>query len=118
GNDVTSIVVYIAHDRVGSLLGVLTELAARGVNLTRIESRPTGNALGRYCFFLDCLGHVADARMGEALMGLRRTSAAVRFLGSYPRATAERVAPPPGTADPDFADAAAWLSRLRQGSVQ
>lgn len=118
GNDVTSIVVYIAHDRVGSLLGVLTELAARGVNLTRIESRPTGNALGRYCFFLDCLGHVADPRMGEALMGLRRTSAAVRFLGSYARATAERVPPPPGTADPDFADAAAWLSRLRQGAVQ
>lgn len=118
GNDVTSIVVYIAHDRVGSLLGVLTELAARGVNLTRIESRPTGNTLGRYCFFLDCLGHVADARMGEALMGLRRTSAAVRFLGSYPRATSERVPPPPGTADPDFADAAAWLSRLRQGAVQ
>lgn len=118
GNDITSIVVYIAHDRVGSLLGVLTELAARGVNLTRIESRPTGNALGRYCFFLDCLGHVADARMGEALMGLRRTSAAVRFLGSYPRTTSERVPPPPGTADPDFADAAAWLSRLRQGAVQ
>ena len=119
GNDVTSIVVYIAHDRVGSLLQVLTELAVRGINLTRIESRPTGNTLGRYCFFLDCTGHVADARMGEALMGLRRISAAVRFLGSYPRASsAERVPPPPGTSDEDFADAAAWLSRLRSGGVE
>jgi prephenate dehydratase len=118
GNDVTSIVVYIAHDRVGSLLQVLTELAVRGVNLTRIESRPTGNTLGRYCFFLDCTGHVADARMGEALAGLRRTSAAVRFLGSYPRASAERISPPPGTADADFTDAAAWLARIRHGAVE
>ncbi|MGH3655419.1 MAG: prephenate dehydratase [Micromonosporaceae bacterium] len=118
GNDLTSIVVYIAHDRVGTLLQVLTELAVRGVNLTRIESRPTGNALGRYCFFLDCTGHVSDARMGEALMGLRRTSAAVRFLGSYPRSGEERVAPPPGTSDPDFSDAAAWLGRLRAGGVE
>ncbi|MGH3660572.1 MAG: prephenate dehydratase [Micromonosporaceae bacterium] len=119
GNDVTSIVVFIAHDRVGSLLQVLTELAIRGVNLTRIESRPVGNALGRYSFFLDCTGHIADARMGEALMGLRRTSSAVRFLGSYPRADHERTAAPPaGAADPDFTDAAAWLARLRQGGVQ
>jgi prephenate dehydratase len=117
GNDVTSIVVYIAHDRVGSLLAVLTELAARGVNLSRIESRPVGETLGRYCFFLDCAGHVAEARMGEALMGLRRTSAAVRFLGSYPRASMERVMPSPGTTDEDFADASAWLARLCAGGT-
>ncbi|MQA24784.1 MAG: prephenate dehydratase [Micromonosporaceae bacterium] len=117
-NDVTSIVVYIAHDRVGSLLGVLTELAVRGINLTRIESRPVNNRLGQYCFFLDCTGHVADARMGEALMGLRRTSAAVRFLGSYPRASPEKITAPPGTADADFSDAVAWLSRLRHGGVE
>ncbi|HEX6075495.1 MAG TPA: prephenate dehydratase [Micromonosporaceae bacterium] len=117
GNDVTSIVVYIAHDRVGSLLAVLTELAVRGVNLSRIESRPVGEALGRYCFFLDCTGHVSEARMGEALLGLRRTSAAVRFLGSYPRASAERVTRTPGTTDRDFADASAWLARLRAGGT-
>ncbi len=114
GRDVTSIAVYIAHDRVGALLQVLTELAIRGVNLTRIESRPTGERLGRYCFFLDCVGHVADVRVGEALAALRRICADVRFLGSYPRIGDEaQVPPPPGSADADFTDAAAWLARLR-----
>lgn len=120
GDDVTSLAVYIAHDRVGALLAVLMELAVRGVNLTRIESRPTGEALGRYAFFLDCTGHVADARLGEALQGLRRVCADVRFLGSYPRHRwtgepdrAQEAAT--GHADRDYADAAAWLARLRAG---
>jgi prephenate dehydratase len=121
GDDLTTLVVYIAHDRVGALLAVLTELAVRGVNLTRIESRPTGERLGRYAFFLDCSGHLAEARVGEALQGLHRVCADVRFLGSYPRATVpgaagDRPVPSPtGTADADFADAAAWLARLRAG---
>ena len=51
-----------------------------------IESRPTGGGLGRYCFSIDCEGHIVDARVGEALMGLRRICTDVRFLGSYPRA--------------------------------
>lgn len=114
GNDITSLVVYIEHDQVGALLNVLTELAIRGINLTRIESRPTGEALGRYAFFLDCTGHLADARMGEALMGLRRICADVRYLGSYPRDNADRpVQPPAGLSDADFSDAAAWLGSLR-----
>jgi prephenate dehydratase len=116
GNDLTTLAVYIAHDRVGALLAVLTELAVRGVNLTRIESRPTGERLGRYVFFLDCSGHVAEVRMGEALRGLRRVCADVRFLGSYPRAGADRPAPsPPGTSDADFTDASAWLAGIRAG---
>ncbi|MEV4621789.1 prephenate dehydratase [Asanoa sp. NPDC049573] len=121
GDDRTSLAVYIAHDRVGALLAVLMELAVRGVNLTRIESRPTGEALGRYAFFLDCTGHVADDRMGEALRGLRRVSAEVRFLGSYPRhrwTGSEGDGPvpaPPGQSDVDYADAAAWLDRIRRG---
>jgi prephenate dehydratase len=114
GNDITSLVVYIEHDQVGALLNVLTELAIRGINLTRIESRPTGEALGRYAFFLDCTGHLADARMGEALMGLRRICADVRYLGSYPRDHSDRPVPPPaGLSDADFADAASWLGSLR-----
>ncbi|MDG4806845.1 prephenate dehydratase [Micromonospora sp. WMMD1120] len=123
GDDLTSLAVYIAHDRVGALLSVLMELAVRGVNLTRIESRPTGEALGRYVFFLDCTGHVADVRLGEALQGLRRVCAEVRFLGSYPRhrwtdAPAERPVPAPaGLSDVDYADAAAWLARLRTGEL-
>ncbi|MEU4472544.1 prephenate dehydratase [Micromonospora sp. NPDC023888] len=123
GDDLTSLAVYIAHDRVGALLSVLMELAVRGVNLTRIESRPTGEALGRYVFFLDCTGHVADVRLGEALQGLRRVCADVRFLGSYPRhrwaeAAGDRPVPAPaGLSDADYVDAAAWLARLRTGEL-
>ena len=121
GDDLTTLAVFIAHDRVGALLAVLTELAVRGVNLTRIESRPTGERLGRYVFFLDCTGHVAEARLGEALQGLRRVCADVRFLGSYPRAGGlageSPVPPPPGTSDADFAEAAAWLARVRAGDL-
>jgi prephenate dehydratase len=116
GHDVTSLVAYIAHDRTGALLEVLTEFAVRGINLSRIESRPTKERLGRYCFFLDCSGHVSDARVGEALMGLRRICADVRFLGSYPRDDdPSPVVSRTGTADRDFADAAAWLERVRAG---
>jgi len=114
GNDVTSLAVYIAHDRVGALLAVLMELAVRGINLTRIESYPTGEQLGRYVFFLDTSGHVADARLGEALQGLRRTCADVRFLGSYPRAVPSGA----GRSDvDDYADSAAWLARIRSGEL-
>lgn len=122
GDDVTSLAVYISHDRVGALLAVLTEFAVRGVNLSRIESRPTGEQLGLYVFFLDCTGHVAEPRLGEALQGLRRICAEVRFLGSYPRhrwskAAGERPVPSPaGLSDADFADSAAWLARLRTGN--
>lgn len=119
GDDITSLAVYIDHDRVGALLAVLTEFAIRGINLTRIESRPTGEGLGRYAFFLDCTGHLADARMGEALMGLRRICADVRYLGSYRRDhTDAPVPPPPGLTDADFADAAAWLQGLRERGSQ
>jgi prephenate dehydratase len=118
GDDLTSLVAFIAHDRTGALLEVLTEFAVRGINLTRIESRPTKERLGRYCFFLDCTGHLADARVGEAMMGLRRICADVRFLGSYPRMDTGQAPPRrPGTADEDFVDAAAWLARVRQGEL-
>jgi prephenate dehydratase len=119
GDDVTSLAVSIRHDQVGALLAVLTELAVRGVNLSRIESRPTGEQLGTYVFFLDCTGHVAEARVGEALQGLRRICAEVRFLGSYPKHRLHPeppVAAPPGLSDGDFADSAAWLDGLRTGN--
>ena len=118
GDDVTSLALSIRRDQVGALLSVLTELAVRGVNLSRIESRPTGEQLGTYVFFLDCTGHVAEPRMGEALQGLRRICADVRFLGSYPRhrfTPEPPVQSPPGLSDKDFADSAAWLNRLRAG---
>ena len=85
GRDKTSLVAFMREDHPGALLEILEQLTTRGVNLTRIESRPTGAALGDYCFSIDAEGHIADQRVGEALMGLRRVCADVRFLGSYER---------------------------------
>jgi prephenate dehydratase len=113
GRDRTTLVAYIRDNHTGALLEVLTEFAVRGINLTRIESRPTKERLGRYCFSLDCDGHLADARVADALAALHRVCADVRFLGSYPRA--EPGDPEPirtGTADADFAAAREWLAGL------
>ncbi|WP_020579823.1 prephenate dehydratase [Actinopolymorpha alba] len=115
GSDKTSIVAFIRDDHPGALLEILDEFAVRGVNLTRIESRPTGDGIGRYCFSIDCEGHVNEARVGEALMGLRRVCADVLFLGSYPRADGARIALRTGTTDAAFEAAAAWLAALKQG---
>jgi prephenate dehydratase len=113
GADRTSVVAFLSDDHPGALMEILSQFAARWVNLTRIESRPTGEGLGRYCFSIDCEGHVAEARVGEALMGLRRVCSDVRFLGSYPRGDSGRTIVRPGTSDPEFADALAWLGTLR-----
>lgn len=115
GADRTSLVAFIRDDHPGALLEILTEFSVRGVNLSRIDSRPTGAGHGRYCFSVDCDGHVHDLRVGEALSALHRVCADVRFLGSYPRE--DGVAPEvrTGTADTDFRDAAAWLDRLHTG---
>ncbi|AYY11665.1 prephenate dehydratase [Actinobacteria bacterium YIM 96077] len=116
GSDKTSTVAYIRDDHPGALLEILEQFATRGVNLTRIESRPTGNGMGRYCFVVDFEGHVNDARVGEALMGLRRVCAEVRYLGSYPRADGVRPPIGRGMTNDDFRHAAEWLESLRNGS--
>ena len=115
GADRTTLVAFIGQDHPGALLEVLTEFAVRGINLTRIESRPTGSGLGRYSFSMDCEGHVADARVGEALSALHRLCAEVRVLGSYPRADGLATTLRLGTADQDFQIAARWLARVRTG---
>jgi prephenate dehydratase len=115
GADRTSLVAFLAEDHAGALMEILTEFAVRGVNLSTIQSRPTGDGLGSYFFFVDCEGHIDDARVGEAMMGVRRVCAKVRFLGSYPRSDGGRTQVRPGTSDPEFAEAAAWLARLRYG---
>ncbi|NLU85055.1 prephenate dehydratase [Rhodococcus sp. HNM0569] len=107
GSDRTSVV--LEPDNVpGSLVAVLSEFAARGIDLTRIESRPTRTEFGRYRFFVDCIGHIDDDLVAEALRALHRR-AEVRFLGSWP--TADPVGPPP--ADDDAARA--WLEHVRKG---
>jgi prephenate dehydratase len=115
GADRTTVVAYIAEDHPGALLEILTELAVRGVNLTRIESRPTGVGLGRYCFSFDAEGHIAQERVGEGLAALRRICADVRFVGSYPRADGSITDERAGTGDVAFTDAAAWVAALRRG---
>jgi prephenate dehydratase len=115
GNDKTSLVAVVG-DRTGALLELLSEFAVRGISLTRIESRPTRQRLGVYSFSLDCEGHVADARVGEALAALHRVCDDVRFLGSYARADGRDNKPVRETAGDDaFAEADAWLARVRGG---
>jgi prephenate dehydratase len=117
GADKTTITAVIA-DRTGALLDLLAEFAVRGISLTRIESRPTRERLGVYSFSIDCEGHVADRRVGDALAALHRLCADVRFLGSYPRADDQPGKPvDEHVADPAFADADAWLERVRQGEA-
>ena len=119
GWDRTTFVVGLASDRSGALLEMLEQLAARGVNMSRIESRPTGDGLGLYQFSIDALGHVHEARMAEALRGIHRVAARLQFLGSYPMAAAARTelngtkkAVDPRVADEAFAAAQAWLDEV------
>jgi prephenate dehydratase len=115
GADKTTLALYMRADHSGALMEILTELAVRGINLTRIESRPTKVAMGHYFFVVDAEGHIDDERLGEALMGLRRVCAQVRYLGSYARFDGNTPEVRTGTSDADFVDAAAWLARVREG---
>jgi prephenate dehydratase len=113
GADKTSVVLFQREDHPGGLLELLEQFAARGINLSRIESRPNGARLGDYCFSIDCEGHVSDERVGETLMGLKRVCAEVRFLGSYPRADGVEAEVSAGTRDREFVEARSWLRSLR-----
>ncbi|ATW49425.1 prephenate dehydratase [Streptomyces xantholiticus] len=118
GADKTSVVIWLGDDHPGALLELLQEFAVRGVNLMLIQSRPTGAGIGNYCFAVDAEGHIADRRVGEALMGLKRICPGVRFLGSYPRAgvAVEEVRPlRAGTSDAEFTAASDWLARCQDG---
>ena len=115
GADKTSVVFWLRDDHPGALLEVLQEFASRGVNMMRIESRPTGEGIGRYCFSVDCEGHLQDRRVGDVLMGLKRACERVRYLGSYPRADEGRPTERPGTTDAEFVEAADWLTRCLDG---
>ena len=117
GADRTSLAAFLREDHPGALMEILTEFAVRGVNLSTIQSRPTGAGLGNYFFFIDCEGHIDDTRVGEAMVGLRRVCAEVRFFGSYPRSDGGATQVRPGTSNQEFAEALAWLGRLRFGRV-
>jgi prephenate dehydratase len=113
GADKTSLVLYQRDDHPGGLLELLEQFAVRGINMSRLESRPTKGSMGRYCFSIDIEGHVLDERVGEALLGLKRVCADVRFLGSYPAAHGAAVDVSPATTDEAFGEARAWLHSLR-----
>jgi prephenate dehydratase len=86
GNDRTSLAAFIDIDHAGALLEILTEFAKQNVNLTFIQSRPTGRELGHYHFIIDAEGHIDDQPVHQAIEGLRAICEDIRFLGSYPRA--------------------------------
>jgi prephenate dehydratase len=113
GADTTTLVAFIRHNHPGALLALLEQFSVRGVDLSRLESRPTGEGLGQYCFAIDADAHVAEPRMAEVLTGLHRTCLTVRYLGSYPRADARPGTVPPEAAASAYADAGAWLRSLR-----
>ena len=85
GNDRTSMAIFIDIDHAGALLEILQVFAKREVNLTFIQSRPTGRELGHYHFIIDVEGHVNDTAVGESITELRELCDDIRFLGSYPR---------------------------------
>lgn len=117
GHDRTSLAAFIGADHAGALLEVLTEFAVRGVNLTFIQSRPTGRELGHYHFIIDAEGHISEERVGDALTGLRRICEDVRYLGSYPRADKVPPTTTKATTDESFTAADKWLENVRAGKT-
>lgn len=118
GADKTSLIVELPDDRPGALLDLLEQFSTRGINLSLLESRPIGDELGRYRFVLDADGHVHDERMADALLGIRRFSPHVVFLGSYPRADRKIVQYPERYADDVFVEARDWLRGLIDGEPE
>jgi prephenate dehydratase len=113
GFDKTSVIVELPDDRPGGLLEMLEQFAARGVNLSRIESRPVGDRFGRYRFNIDAQGHIDDQAIAEALMGLHRFSPKVIFLGSYPRADKNESVHEGNNANNAYQSAQDWLDSLK-----
>ena len=110
GADRTSVVLRI-DNAPSALVSALAEFGIRGIDLTRIESRPTRTELGTYVFFLDCVGHIDDDAVAEALKALHRRCTDVRYLGSWPTGV------PAGAPPPQLDEASRWLARLRDGAI-
>jgi prephenate dehydratase len=112
GHDKTSIVVFQRADAPGSLLAILQEFAARSINLSKLESRPTKRSLGDYCFLIDLEGHISDELVADALRSVHAKQARVKFLGSYP-AAGDHGPSVRRQARKRWAEAAAWVEGLR-----
>ncbi|MCW4385885.1 prephenate dehydratase [Salinibacterium sp. SYSU T00001] len=118
GADKTSIIAELPDDKAGRLLEMLEQFATRGVNMNLIESRPIGDALGRYRFVIDLEGHILDERVADALLGLKRFSPNVIFLGSYPAANGRRPQVVTRYEDDAFIEARDWLRGLIAGEPE
>jgi prephenate dehydratase len=116
GHDRTSIVCFQRADRPGSLHQILGQFAARSINLSKLESRPTKLGLGDYCFIIDLWGHVCDEVVGDCLRELRMELAEVKFLGSYPAAS-ERGPELRREIEAARHEADDWLAELRRRVV-
>ncbi|WP_420041349.1 prephenate dehydratase [Gordonia sp. MP11Mi] len=109
GADRTSVILDLPNTP-GSLVSAMNEFAMRGIDLTRIESRPRGaGAPGQYRFYLDACGHVNDAAIGEALRALHRAAENVIYLGSWPKDRGAAAEPP------DHRESHEWFANLLQG---
>lgn len=84
GSDKTSVMLSI-KDKPGALFELLRPFADRGINLTKIESRPTRRKAWEYVFFMDLIGHIQDAKITESLDALKDHVAQIRVMGSYPQ---------------------------------
>ena len=115
GADKTSVIVELPSDAPGALMEMLEQFATRGVNMSLLESRPIGDALGRYRFVVDLDGHIHDERVADALLGLKRFSPNVTFLGSYPRADRRNVEVTARYGDDVFVEARDWLRGILSG---
>jgi prephenate dehydratase len=112
GHDKTSIVCFQQTDHPGSLHGILGQFAARNINLTKLESRPTKQGLGDYCFVIDLDGHLADEVVVDCLRDLYAGLAEVKLLGSY-AATGAQAHDRRRQADDNWKKADAWIEGLR-----
>ncbi|WP_114855152.1 prephenate dehydratase [Brachybacterium sp. YJGR34] len=114
GSDKTTMVLHLPHNRSGALLETLEMFSANGVNLSRIESRPIGDFLGRYSFSIDVEGHIEDRRVAAAMRALHRICPVVHYLGSYPRIDGGRPELREEFADDSYDQAHAWIERLTE----
>jgi prephenate dehydratase len=114
GHDKTTLVVYQRSDEPGSLISILQEFAARRINLSKLESRPTkAGGLGDYCFVIDADGHIADELLADALRELHAKQGTVKFLGSYP-AGGQHAEAVREQADSRWRQADEWIAALRR----